>query len=378
MLRPLFLRFLTVLHSTIAYLPTSISSRIQATLCLLHVGLGLNVSHPLQTHTIHLSLTSKNLETIVVVTKNVPTTPTTRTVLVIHGLAATGHKDPRIIQLANAIASAQPDAKVLVPYLPPLAECKLADDPVALIEEIIRLVANDHQLCPTGKVDIASACISAGMGLVAGSRVEGAIGSVLCIGTHASAFNVLQHCLEREGKDDSRYAINSVLGSFLEPRGGLNELLIAYTLDDHYQNIGLPAEELGKKKKQFPEETKLYDRLHDDGEYLKQVIAKVEKEQKDTFRAMSPMECLDDIECENLVLIHAVTDDVVPNSESVVLQQALSKRDDMKIRLCVTPLLNHGDQRAIGLSDIPKIFPLINAFAGFFLPPKAKLKSKTA
>lgn len=178
----------------------------------------------------------------------------------------------------------------------------------------------------------------------------------------------MHHAIQREAKDDSRYACNSVLSSFLTPRTPLRDMLVAYVFDDHYRNLGMPADELQRLLPEHPQEAKVYHRLQNDPRFLEQQLRKTYHDNEDTFLAMSPIEHLDALALESLVLVHSETDEVVPCNESVVLNDALKHRKDIRTRLCVTSLLSHGDQKAIGLRDIPAILALISAFAGFFLP----------
>lgn len=335
---------------------------------MLHLGLELNVAHPRQISTTTLSIDDKPIEAHIVTSATTPPASINRTVVVIHGLAASAHNDPRILRLAHAIVSGHPFARVVVPYIPALAECQLTDQTVGFIEKVVRVVSENTELSPSGRLSIASPCISAGLSLVAAAKVNTAVHAVLCIGTHALVENVFDHCVEREGRDDSRYAINSVLSSFMEPKGGINKLLAAYVEDDHNRNVGRSATALEERMQEYPEEAKEYRRLHDDHAYLKTVMTKVYRENEGIFLAMSPVRYLDELKCESLSLVHAVTDDVVPNSESVVLGNALKDRKDMQVRTCITPLLNHGDQKPPSLSDIPDILKLISTFAGFFVP----------
>lgn len=270
--------------------------------------------------------------------------------------------------MAHAIVTAQPHALVLVPYIPSLALCDLDDEPIQLIEDVIRVISADGGLCPSGKLSIASACISAGFSIIAAGNVNNVVHSIYSIGTHADVRNVLDHCIKLEGKGDTRYTIHAVLSSFLKPRGPLRDLLVAYVYDDHYHNLGRDSNELDRLVAEYPEEAKEYKRMWEDFEYLKGKIIGMFDENKERFLLMSPIVHVDKLKCQSIVLIHAGTDDVVPNTESLVLHEALKANSKTESGLCITPLLNHGDQRALGFADVPLIFKLISTSAAFFEP----------
>lgn len=255
-----------------------------------------------------------------------------------------------------------------MPYIPSLALCDLEDEPVQLIEDIIRVISVDGDLCPSGRLSITSACISAGFSIVAAGKVNNIVHSIYSIGTHADVRNVLDHCIELEGKGDTRYTIHAVMGSFLKPRGPLRDLLVAYVFDDHYHNVGRESNELERLMAEYPEEAKEYKRMWEDFEYLKGKVVEMFDDNKERFLLMSPILHVEKLECQSIVLIHAGTDDVVPNTESHVLHEALKANSKTESKLCITPLLNHGDQRALGLSDVPLIFKLISTSAVFFEP----------
>lgn len=153
-------------------------------------------------------------------------------------------------------------------------------------------------------------------------------------------------------------------------------MLVAYVSDDHYRNIGKPADQLQRLLPEHPKEAQVYHRLQDDPQFLEHMLRKTYAENEDTFLDMSPVHHLDGLALESLVLVHARTDDIVPSNESVILRDKLKDRADIRVELCVTSLLNHGDQKQLGLADLPAIFKLVSAFAAFFLPDYSQAEAK--
>lgn len=237
-------------------------------------------------------------------------------------------------------------------------------------------MAADPFLCPSARLSLASACISAGFSLVAATHHPHAIHAIFTIGTHASVSTVLDHAVARKGRDDSIYAVNSVIGSFMSPRTVVADMLVAYVIDDHLRNVDLPAPFLQALLDKHPEEAKEYHRIREDSEYMTGVLRKVYRDNELVMEGMSPMRFLDALKCETVALVHARQDDIVPYTESVMLADALRKRDDVFSALCVTDLLNHGDQRDPSLADVPGILQLVSTFAAFFRPDSSSIDQK--
>lgn len=301
----------------------------------------------------------------------------TRTFIVVHGVSWTGHEDPRIVNLAKAIAAACPTNLVVVPYYPPLALCRLGDGVVQMIVDTINATVADPTLCPSGKLSMASPCISAGFSIVATAHTD-RVESMLGIGPHSSVKNALDHGLERLGKDDSRYGVNAVLGSFLAPPDApLTAMLAAYVKDDHCLNLNIESNELTPLLEKYPEEAAIYHRLHNDDKFLTEKLTEVYYKNEGELVAMSPMEKLNEINLQNLVLVHAEKDDIVPPKESVIIRDGFKKRPDVKVWMQITDLLNHGDQKSVGLGDALKILRMIDTFSGFFRPGKKVLSEKS-
>lgn len=350
-------------HRLLSLLPSKIYANIQALFFALNIGLGIPTSPPLATQTTSLA----SLPTNVFSFRPLPARAETRTIIVIHGLAVSAHDDPRICNLAKAIASSNPNHVVLVPYLAPLAECNLSDDPVDHIHRIMTAAMSDPLLCPSGHISIASACISAGFSLVAATNAD--VRAALCIGAHANVRTMLQHAIERKGLDDSRYGINGVLASFWHPRDHpVARMLSAYCSDDHLKPLGKPANALQPLLEEYPEDAKVFKRLYEDGAYLEKCLEETYDRNESAFIKMSPMHCIDRLKCEYVSLVHAKKDDIVPPSESLALQRALEEKGDVKVSCIITSLLNHGDQETPSIGHFSEVLKMISTFSVFFLP----------
>lgn len=369
----LFSNLIVIFHYVVALLPAFISSRIYGLLFALNLGLYVPVSPPVTA----AKTTILSFPTNVFLSHSLPARPNTRTILVVHSIAASAHDDPRIKHLGKAFVAANPKNLVVIPYLPPLANADLSKRPAELIRDVIQAVVEDDILCPSGRVSVVSACISAGFTLVASTYAD-YVQAAFLIGSHADVHNTLLHALKSQGKDDARYGINCVLSGFWDPPNPIvSEMLGAYCTDDHLRNIGKKSALLEPLLRDHPEEARIFRRLHDDVDFLEQSLHHIYAKNKIAFQNMSPMRFLDQLSCQNVVLLHAQNDQIVPPAESIVLKEALEKRDDIKVSCLITTLLNHGDQKSVGIGHIPEFLKMINVFSNFFLPDR-RLISKSS
>lgn len=357
------------LHQLVSILPDVISSRVYATLFALRLGLGLHLSAPILEKDV--TLAQGNIPASVYTTHS-KTPKNVRTMLVVHGLSWTAHKDPRIVNLAEALAAASPSHIVVVPYIRQLAVVDLADGPVKAIQQSIEALASNADLCPNGQVSIVSACISAGLSIVAtadmAKKGKAIVDSMFLVGAHADVKNVLQHALDRKGRGDCRYGLYAVYSSFLQPKGnGLSKLLAAYCVDDHLINVGQQSNRVGPLLEEYAEEGKEYKRILDDGEYACKRVIELYAENREAIEYMSSVQRLDEmVNLKFVSLVHSKVDEIVPPNESLILHEAWSKNRDMKVSCVITSLLNHGDQEPITLKHLPEIVRMIDCFSTFF------------
>lgn len=361
----LLLFFLTVFHKVVSLLPNFISSRIYAAMFSVKLTLGVPVSDEIIESEIELS-EKQSIASVFTTQKERPVN--IRTMVVVHGLSMTGHRDPRIVNVAKALAATNPNHLVIVPYLRELAEVDLAANPIDRVREVLETIATDADLCPTGRLSILSPCISAGFCIVAASYVD-FIDAMLLIGPHADVHNVLKHAIKRKGKGDCRYGIYAVLASFQSSRDApLSRILAAYCHDDHLSNLGFEneANQLLPLLEKYPEEAKEYKRIREDGEYSCKRLMEVYEEHKEELQNMSSVSRLDEVKVPYVSLVHSSTDEIVPPQESIILRDGWANRRDMTVSCIITRLLNHGDQEPLGLKNVAEICRCINCFSLFF------------
>ncbi|KAI0565162.1 hypothetical protein FGB62_21g432 [Gracilaria domingensis] len=346
-----------ILHLFVDYLPSFLSSRLQAALFIL--TLVAPDAAPSKIRSVSYWVADCNTR----IYSSRPLRPSSRTIVVIHGNAPSGSSDPRVIVLARAIASANPNNVVIVPHITSLAQMKLEYEPIV---RIMRSIVRDKSLCKSGTLSFVGPCIPIGLSLIA-STIVNASDSFLCVGAHADFHSSKHHMVTRCDQEDSRYALNAMFANFWHPPNEkLEAMFRAYCDDDHYRNVGKKSNILERLMEENKEEAKTFNRLRDDIGFLKEKMDVCHQYHKDTLTRLSPIEYVDRLSCKSVVLIHAQTDDVIPPEQNAVLKQAIDKVGKVSTSAKVTRLLNHGDQQPLSVADIPEVLSLINVLSLFF------------
>lgn len=368
---------LSVLHKVLPFLPDVISSWIYGLLFAVKLALGVSTSGKI--YESEKELPDADTTTAIYATHN-KRPKNARTIVVIHGLSMTGNKDPRMVNLAKSFAAANPSFVVVAPQVREVAEIDLRVVAIERIQCCLKAIASDPDLCPSGRISIASPCISAGFTIIAVSELEN-IDALFLVGSHADVKSVTENAIERKGKGDCRYGIYAVLSSFYSsPDDPLRKLLGAYCHDDHMSNLGFEANKLPPLLEEYPEAAKQYRRILDDGEYACELLQEVCTKNKEEIDKMSAIPYLDKVKARYVTLVHSETDEIVPPRDSITLRDAWACREDMTVSCAITALINHGDQQALGLKDIPEIFRLVYCFSMFFrrVDPPSLSEKKTS
>lgn len=288
------------------------------------------------------------------------------TVVVIHGLNASGYNDSRVDQLCMAIAGT--GATAVSPHIVGLTTCEISEDRVHEVRMAVDAVAADKTINVRGeRVAVVSACITAGFSLLA-SRYTESINGVLCIGAHASARHVLAHSCERNGLGGAMYAVESALLSTVARNDSeLRELFHTSLKDDHLYLKDTPQEGLPKAIIKYPRAGKIYREMMGDWNSIEKALNVVYDEDVALWEAVSPIRHLKEMQCTSITMIHSASDGIVPPNESRILYHAIKKlRPDMAADVRITSLLDHGDKQTLGISAVPEALNLVKMFATFF------------
>lgn len=289
---------------------------------------------------------------------------TSHTLLLLHGLSASGAHDHRITALATALASA--GLSVIVPHLSTLARCEITPSSVNDVRALIRAAATKSDR----RLHLCAPCISAGIILLAAAEesccpdVPLNFGSVLLFGAFGSVQSVFDWAFGPKADAYCRCSIilNSLpllpaselsvkLGIVPSVVPAVQHILRAYLNDDHFGTARPPSLPTALVAAS-PEERIAFSILVAPGRIggLFEAVDALESYKI----ALSPVGKLHGLKANCVVLLHGKYDVVVPASETVVLGQYLRECPGVgKVQMIVTPLLGHGERStSLSFNDI--------------------------
>jgi acetyl esterase/lipase len=287
-------------------------------------------------------------------------------ILAIHGMSALGNEDPRMDSICRALASC--GYFVVSPFYRDIAEFTISYSTVENIMETIKVVANDKNISPDGKISIFSASFSAGMSIIASSQQETAelVRAICSVGTYCRALQAIEHMIIRQDTDE--YGRLIILKNFISNLPGFDEKAVI-ALHEAILDNGLKREH-----PKFPEHLSGLDgilrenviRILSDPDYRRWHWTQFISRSKNVEEMMGKLSVIDHVEglSAKVVFIHGEGDTVIPPSESEELHHQLKKRR-IPTRLLITPLISHGDV-TMGLSMAGPIADLVRVFAFFF------------
>lgn len=291
-----------------------------------------------------------------------------KTILLIHGMSVFGHRDQRLVNLASAFASAGFTA--VVPGFPSIRNLEIdiaqSDD----IGKVVRAFASDPEVCARGQVGLLAPSFSAGMTLIACSKpeVQPCVSALCTIGAYAHVETVMEFLLGAEDADE--YGKCIVLWNFAHMAlGDHPRVFDAFKLaaeDDGFRRNGTDAALLPPHLASLSEkERELFEKLRWNADYRVAMFRELLRDEsnRDKVHGLSAMAHASELKAP-VALVHGKNDDVIGAQESVDLYREF-QRVGVPARLCLTPLISHGDT-GINLSLIKDVYELASIF-GYFL-----------
>lgn len=282
------------------------------------------------------------------------------TLLFVHGMSVHGFTDERLRGTARGLASIGYDV-----YCPDFKEVRALEITQRTIQNIMKVI----QSLGDSKVGIMAPSFSAGMAIVAAAspKIQARISAICCIGTYASADEVITSFFSQDELDP--YGKRIILYNFIAHSiGNRKNVIKAFKIaaeDDGYKRNHL-EKHLSKIK---PEEVKLFRQIDEQKNVrlaqwkkLQQLVKKKGPLQK-LFSSLDVINTIDRISTP-IIFIHGDQDTVIPPSQSQLLYERLALRG-VRTRICLTPILSHGDS-GIGIKEIPAVFALASTFGAFF------------
>ena len=281
------------------------------------------------------------------------------TIVFIHGMTLSGHKDPRIIALCRAAERA--GYLAIAPHFPKIACCEMNPVSVENIDQVIHAIAEDPNLSQGSRVAVFTASFSGLLGLCAVSRLKTAplVNHFCAVG---SSFDPETACLSVLDRPDADEGVKWVLLKNFLPDDDIKDARI-------YRGLELAAEEAFNNQP--------YTQFHD---YLKTADTTVRQRLLELYQQVQekrPMgdlcatkirqfadqlltnASLSQLDCR-VFLLHSTDDNIIASGESVKLHQQLQKLS-IPSDILVTPLLKHADVK-ITLGTFLEVFKMMRIF----------------
>ncbi len=276
-------------------------------------------------------------------------------VMVLHGLALRGYRDPRLLRLGWALADC--GLVAVLPQVQAMADLRLHPLAWPTIAHSLAAVAKDPSLRGPRRIGIFAPSYAGGQALLAATRPEvvGDVSALMLVGAYADGRSLLRHVMATTDADP--YGRLILVRHALEATGDLSPGL-ASAIDAQLVDLGLspePARLPAVLATLDADERERFLTLRDDAEARLAFADEVLARHGEVIDTLSVTSALDLLEAP-VALLHGANDPVIPSSESAFIHQAL-RRKGKPVRLCTTRLLDHGNVTAKGRSlvDLPRL-----------------------
>ncbi|PJZ47374.1 alpha/beta hydrolase [Leptospira brenneri] len=283
-----------------------------------------------------------------------------------HGMSVMGIDDPRILELAENIASS--DHSVILPELPEVKGLKIEEKTISNIEDLMMEIHSTKHLFNGDDLGYLSASFSGGMGLIAASKsnTRNKIKTSMAIGAYCDFLDTVPFVCSNYKVDP--YAVYVILYNFLhcfEPElsAELQPVYYAAALDNGFKRTGNAAEaqvlleKTSKKAKEFFSQVETDETFR--RELAKRILTTVPKNLPENLSPFYQLETLSG----PVSLLHGKTDPVISPEESEKLTQLFQKKGISYVYRSSTAL-THGDSLPLH-SQIFGVPALLQTFGSF-------------
>ncbi|XDD53736.1 alpha/beta hydrolase [Leptospira sp. WS4.C2] len=283
-----------------------------------------------------------------------------------HGMSAMGIDDPRILELAENIASS--DYSVILPELPEVRGLRIEENTISNIQDLMMEIHSTKHLFNGDGLGYLSASFSGGMGLIAASKsnTRHKIKSSMVIGAYCDFLDTVPFVFSNYDIDP--YAVYVILFNFLHrfERTIAEELEPIYfeaALDNGLKRMGheARAESLLKGTSTLAQD--FFFQVGADGNFRMELAKRV----LDTVPENLPENLSPFYQLETLggpvALLHGKTDSVISPEESEKLALLFQKKEISYVHRTSTAL-THGDSLPLH-SQIFGVPALLQTFGSF-------------
>ena len=283
------------------------------------------------------------------------------TLIFIHGMAALGREDPRVVHLAESIASI--GYRVLVPDFPSIRALEIRTGQGSEVLARLEALSRDQNLVP-GNFLLMAVSFSTVFALQAActeflaKRISG-----LCLIGGYFDVSVVASFITKSNRSDL-YARLLVLRNYyrqVKPRAVKHQLVLERSLAENIEQDSSWNPDLTFDKTD-PIELQIY-RMLTDSEERNRVSEKIMHAFKQDWNEyQSNVDFI--YHGIPVFLIHGRNDRIIPSGESKRLARRLVEKD-VSVYLCVTQFLDHGNS-SLRFSQCSEFCRLLRGFAWFF------------
>lgn len=283
-----------------------------------------------------------------------------------HGMSALGIDDPRILELAENIASS--GHSVILPELPEVKGLRIEEKTIAHIEDLMMEVSSTKHLFNGNDLGYLSASFSGGMGLIAASKsnTRKKIKTSMAIGAYCDFLDTVPFVFSNYEIDP--YAVYVILYNFLhrfEPALAeeLQPVYYEAALDNGLKRGGTEALAEGLLKKTSSRAKDFFSQVGTDGNFRKELAKRVLNTVPENLpENLSPFYQLETLDGP-VSLLHGKTDPVISPEESEKLTRLFQKKEISYVYRTSTAL-THGDSLPLH-SQIFGVPALLQTFGSF-------------
>ena len=287
------------------------------------------------------------------------------TILTFHGMTMLGSRDQRFINACRSLAGC--GFKVVAVQMDSMQNLLIHESIIEETVKIIETVADNREICPSGKVSVFAASFAGGICMIASSdkRISEKISSICLIGSFTDIETTTRYLLSAQESDS--YGRLIILKNFLKysfdvPATVKKAIDIALA-DNFYfrEKPELPAFLKNLSLSNYD----LICRLLDDPYFRLYHWERIKKNEyiQNLIERFSARNYLKKTNA-SVVIIHGVSDNVIPVLESIRLYNEL-QRLKVKSKLILSPLMGHSDIK-LSLNLLPSVVDLFKGLSRFF------------
>jgi len=282
------------------------------------------------------------------------------------GFSMSGYEDKRIAVVNNAFAKM--GYRVITPKINTIDALLIHPSGIDEMKEVIQQITNDQLLNPNKfRPAVFAPSFTAGIAALAIAEMPAnSVSSFCLIGSFCNFESTIEFALTNEKNTDD-YGMHILMKNFIKYEVGNNpelEALIQTALEDNGLKRQVPL--LPNLLVQTDLTTvDLYKKLRYNTEFRRDMMMRAWTKIPDFISWKNRLDLskhAHKITCP-ITIIHGKDDNVIPSSESVLLNSLL-KNYNQKVHLKLSNLLDHGDIK-VGFDIISEITKLAKAFSFF-------------